>query len=290
MDTKDNDGNPLMTFVIKMIHKKYQSLEKLPSELSHIKESSNISLTDLTSRTQLLNGEFNLFQKRVEEIRGNLNNNNNNDTTNGSSNQLFINEMSKFTETTKEKMKQLNDDLAEVDTKYKDLLTYFGTKNMQTPSEEFFFRMSKFIEDFKATLAQLIAAERKLLDDNKKRENIGKKIGGGVGGDGDDPMSGIIAAIRAGKSSDLKKAEIINSNNNAPKEINFKAGLRASQNRMPANPTPAPSNEPINFKANLRKVAANDNNNQQHHSNNTNQNNEANNELQSRFKKFNREE
>lgn len=121
--------------------------------------------------------------------------------------------MKEFVDTVTAQLEEAKANYEKAEKLFTKTKNYFSARKTMS-SDELFVLFDKFLTYYRACDQQYEAEILKKQKEKKqgrgtltKRENAGKKIGGGAGGDG-DPMMGIIAAIRAGKASGLKKSDL----------------------------------------------------------------------------------
>ena len=198
-DTKGSSGDTLLMYMMKLIKKSHPNLVSLPDDVSHVAECTRINLKDIDSLANKLNGEINLFKKQVEKVN-----------SKSGGNDTFGNVMTSFVSEVTKEIEQAQKNVEDTINTFEETIKFFDARK-GIASNEFFALFDTFLNYFKACSdqydAELLKEEKqKARGTMVKRENAGKKIGGG-GNDG-DPMMGIIAAIRAGKASGLKKSDL----------------------------------------------------------------------------------
>jgi len=221
-DTKGSSGDTLLMFIMRLMKKKYPELVDLPSELVHVPECTKINLQDIDGLIKKLVGEVKLFTERVDLVISAIN-----------PSEAFCSVMKEFVEQVQKQLEECQANYNKVEKLFEKTKKYFDARK-SLATNEMFDLFDKFLTYFKCADQQY---EAELLKQQKeaqqassgrgtlvKRENAGKKIGG-PGGDG-DPMMGIINAIRAGKASGLKKADLPAA----------RSGSTESSGEEPANP------------------------------------------------------
>ena len=185
-------------YLIKYCQSKFPELMSLPSEIPTSNECMKYSMNDLESGTKRLQSDIKVFEDNMNKVLPIC----------GAS-EVFPNIMSEFLSETKHQAEQIQKKFEITSKLFAETVKYFGNRSPMG-SDEFFQIFGRFNDQFQNCVDKinsdlLIGQKKGKRSTMVKRENAGKKIGGGDGGD--DPMMGIIAAIRAGKSSGLKKME-----------------------------------------------------------------------------------
>jgi len=183
--------------------KKYPELVSLPDDLAHIPPCVRINLSDIEGLYKKLTGEVKKFSDRVESVISVIN-----------PSEAFCTVMKEFVDSVSKQLEETKAKYEKTEKIFNETKRYFDAKKTMG-SNDMFDLFDKFLAYFKACddryEAELLKLEKEKTQTKRgtlvKRENAGKKIGGGAGGDG-DPMMGIIAAIRAGKASGLKKSDL----------------------------------------------------------------------------------
>jgi len=200
-DTRSNDNEPLLMFMMRLIKKKHPDLVTLPEDMPHVSDAVRLNISDLDGAVKRLEGEIKLFTDRVETVKSIMD-----------PSERFYTAMTDAVAQAKRELESTQTDFTRTQKKFEEVVQFFGASKSMS-SDEFFALFDNFLTKYQVASDEydneLRKAEKQAQSGRgtlTKRENAGKKIGGGE--DGADPMMGIIAAIRAGKASGLKKSDL----------------------------------------------------------------------------------